>query len=67
MSKEKDYWVMDGRAHYSIDDATVLVCCSTLDEAYRSLDDFGSDSCIVDPDTKTIIDSLMWRDGRQGE
>lgn len=62
---DKQYWLMDGRAHYDIDSATVLECCPSLDRAYDSWHDFGDDTCIVDPDSMEIVDSLMWQETMQ--
>lgn len=41
------YWVMDGRANYSIDNALVLVPCDTFDEAMKYINNYGDDTCIV--------------------
>ena len=43
----EQYWVMDGRANYSIDDALVLVTCDTFDGAMEHVNDYGNDTCIV--------------------
>jgi hypothetical protein len=64
MMDNKTYWVMDGRANYSIDNAMVLVCCPGLDDAYDCWKEFGADTCIVDPDTQEVVDSLMWRESQ---
>jgi len=58
---KQGYWLMDGRANYSIDDALVLECCSTLEEANHNINNYGTDTCIVDPETQEVVDSLMWR------
>jgi hypothetical protein len=61
---DTQYWVMDGRAHYSFDDATVLVCCDSLDEAKSYINDYGAGTCIIEVNTKTwehsIVASLLW-------
>ena len=49
------YWLMDGRANHSVDDAMVLECCSTLEEARRNINNYGTDTCIVDVDTQEVI------------
>ncbi len=56
------YWLMDGRANYSIDKAIVLEICSTMNEATKNFDNYGDDTCIVkvDGDEKTVICSLLW-------
>jgi len=58
---KQGYWLMDGRANYSVDDAIVLECCDTLKEAKEHINDYGADTCIVDVETQNVIDSLMWR------
>jgi len=51
---------MDGRAHYSVDDALVLECCSTLEEARRNINNYGTDTCIVDVETQEVIPYVEW-------
>lgn len=57
----KDYWLMDGRAIYDVDKALVLEVCCSLREAQENICDYGADTCIVDPETMTVIESLQWR------
>ena len=49
------YWLMDGRAAYSVDDATVLETCDTLEECAESINDYGDDTCIVDVKLQLMI------------
>ncbi len=57
----EQYWVMDGRANYSIDDAYVLVTCDTFDEAMDYVNDYGDDTCIVKilGDNQELVYSLL--------
>lgn len=65
---DEQFWVMDGRANYEIDDAQVLLTCGTLKEAKRSVHDFGNDTCIVkvvindEGYTFELVYSLFWED-----
>jgi hypothetical protein len=61
-NKKVQYWVMDGRANYDIDEALVLVNCKTLVEAFRNVDDYGADTCIVkvEGEQQKLIYSLAW-------
>lgn len=58
----KYFWLMDGRANYDIDTAMVLETTDTYDEAMKSINDYGADTCIVevDGDKQTLVYSLMW-------
>lgn len=47
-NKMSYYWVMDGRANYDIDKASVLVTTKTFEEAMEYLDSYGADTCIVE-------------------
>ena len=58
---QKQYWLMDGRANYDVGAAYVLECCSSLKDAKRNINDYGADTCIVDAETREVVDSLMWR------
>lgn len=53
---------MDGRAIFDVDKATVLEICTTLDEAYENVKDYGTDTCIVNAGTKEVVYSLLWED-----
>ena len=66
MSKQ-GYWLMDGRANYSVDDAFVLECCNTLKKAKANINNYGADTCIVDVETQEVIDSLMWRTKKENK
>lgn len=61
MAGKAGYWLMDGRANYDVDAATVLEHCDTLAEAKRNINDYGADTCIVDIESQKVVDSLMWR------
>lgn len=56
------YWIMDGRANYSISSATILSTCDTLEEANDDLLLFGTGSCLVEvkDGRQEVIDSLSW-------
>lgn len=43
----EEFWVMDGRANFDIDKATVLVHCTSFEEALGCVHDYGADTCIV--------------------
>ena len=47
------YLIMDGRAIHNLDDATVLACSSTLQEAKRDAQDFGG--VIYDCEVREVI------------
>jgi hypothetical protein len=55
---EDGYWLMDDRANYDTDKAFVLMWCDTLQEAKDAISLFGSDTCIVDVKTQTVIHAL---------
>jgi len=57
----KQFWLMDGRANYSIDNACVLETCNTFQEAMNSLALYGNDTCIVkvEGDKKELVYSLL--------
>lgn len=65
---DEQFWVMDGRANYSIDDAQCLVTCGTFKEAKGAIHDYGNDSCIVKvvisngEYTFELVYSLFWED-----
>jgi len=44
------YNLFDGRYTYNPDRASVLECCDTLDEAIRCINDYGTDTCLVQID-----------------
>lgn len=48
------YWIMDGRAHHNVDDATILDLASTLKEARKALKLQGH-GVIYDSETNSII------------
>lgn len=58
--KDSRYWLMDGRANHDVDAAMVLETCDSLEEAYQGWKDYGSDTCIVEVETQTVIDCLLW-------
>lgn len=41
------YYLMDGRANFDIDKAAVLETCDTIDEAMNSINNYGTDTCLV--------------------
>jgi len=49
------YWLMDGRAVYSVDDALVHECCDTIEECAEGLNDYGADTCIVEVESQRVI------------
>lgn len=63
IENEIQFWLMDGRAHHSIDDAIVLAIYDTLDEAKKYINGYGADTCIVkieEDEEDEIVDSLLW-------
>ena len=56
---KKGYWLMDARANYSVDDAIVFECCHSLKEARKHINDYGEETCIVDVETQTVIESSV--------
>ena len=65
MSDKSCYWLMDGRASYDIDKATVLECCDTYEKAVANINGYGSDTCIVEIPTEgkhkqRLIWCLLW-------
>lgn len=58
----EQYWLMDGRANYSIDDAIVLEIRDTFDEAMKKINNYGADTCIVKivGNSQELVYSLLW-------
>ena len=52
---------MDGRANSNIDKALVLETADTFDEAMQSINDYGTDTCIVKvtDDGQELVYSLV--------
>ena len=48
------YLIMDGRAHYDVDVASVLDTADTLDEARREVKRWG-DAVVVDAETMEVV------------
>jgi len=46
----KQYIIYDARAINGTDEATVMECCDTLDEAIESAPDYGEGCCIYSYD-----------------
>ena len=56
------YWVMDGRALLSVDDALVLDTARTLEEAVKAMQGCSvGDACVVDTQTDEVVDSMTRR------
>lgn len=49
---KKTYIIYDGRATENTDDASVMECCDTLQEAVRNAPDYGDGCCIWSYDIK---------------
>lgn len=63
MSKTKEYWIMDGRARFDQDRATVCEICDSLNEAKANCSDYG-DAIVVDSKTNKIVyDPKLLRHG----
>jgi hypothetical protein len=58
--QDSSFYLMDGRALYSVERAIVLETCDTLEEAVDNINNYGADTCIVDAQTGDVIWSLSW-------
>jgi hypothetical protein len=54
MNKNKEYWIMDGRARFDMDIAIVCEVCDSLKEAKQMVSEYG-DAIVIDPDTDEIV------------
>lgn len=54
------YYLMDGRAKFAIDKASILETCDTMKEAMANINNYGSDTCIVEVsnDNEKLLFSL---------
>ena len=55
MGEKGRYWIMDGRAHFNMDCATVCEVCDTLAEARKCVTTWPTDHVIVDSKTMRIV------------